>query len=151
MASSSNSSDQKLSRGALVALVVGSMSGTRRYRVTIITNADDESDNVVERVTEAGSNDETSRPLGLSFPHGFYSLSHVALPFPVSDGLYGAEPDMSENFGENLGTLAPRGERNVLIASLDSLMRASSNPSFPYMIDRIGEGIPTAAKSAAAH
>ena len=34
-------------------------SGPRRYRVTIITNADDESDNVVERVTEAGSNDET--------------------------------------------------------------------------------------------
>jgi hypothetical protein len=38
-----------------------------------------------------------------------------------------------------------RGERNVLIASLDSLMRASSNPFFPYMIDRIGEGIPAAA------
>ena len=73
---------------------------------------------------------------------GFYSLSHVALPFPVSDALYGAEPDPSENFGENLGTLAPRGERNVLIASLDSLMPASSNPFFPYMTDRIGEGIP---------
>jgi hypothetical protein len=67
------------------------------------------------------------------------------LPFPVSDALYGAEPDPSENFGENLGTLAPRGERNVLIASLDSLMRASSNPFFPYMTDRIGEGIPALA------
>ena len=93
---------------------------------------------MVERVTEADSNDEKSRPLGLSYPHGFYSLSHVALPFPVSDALYGAEPDKSENFGENLGTLAPRGERNVLIASLDSLMRASSNPFFPYMIDGKG-------------
>jgi hypothetical protein len=72
-------------------------------------------------------------------------LSHVALPFPVSDGLYGIKPDPSDNFGEKLGTLVPRGERNVLIASLDSLMRASSNPFFPYMIDRIGEGIPLAA------
>jgi alpha-beta hydrolase superfamily lysophospholipase len=122
----------------------------RRYRVTIITNVDDNSDNVVERATEAGSSDEKSRPLGLSYPHGFYSLSHVALPFPVSDALYGAEPDLSENFGENLGTLAPRGERNVLIASLDSLMRASSNPFFPYMIDRIGEDIPAVAKDASA-
>ena len=68
-------------------------SGPRRYRLTIITNADDESDDVIERVTEADSDVEKSRPLGLSYPRGFYSLSHVALPFPVSDALYGAEPD----------------------------------------------------------
>ena len=123
-------------------------SGPRRYRLTIITNADDNHDDVIERVTEAGSDVEKSRPLGLSYPRGFYSLSHVALPFPVSDSLYGAEPDPSENFGENLGTLAPRGERNVLIASLDSLMRASSNPFFPYMTERIGEGIPAVAGGA---
>jgi alpha-beta hydrolase superfamily lysophospholipase len=125
-------------------------SGPRSYRVTIITSVDDKSDDVVERVTEAGSSDEKSRPLGLSYPHGFYSLSYVALPFPASDALYGAEPDLSENFEENLDALAPRGERNVLIASLDSLMRASSNSFFPYMIDRIGEGIPAAAKGASA-
>lgn len=123
-------------------------SGQRRYRLTIITNADDNHDDVIERVTEAGSDVEKSRPLGLTYPRGFYSLSHVALPFPVSDSLYGAEPDPSENFGENLGTLAPRGERNVLIASLDSLMRASSNPFFPYMTERIGKGIPAVAGSA---
>ena len=122
--------------------------GPRRYRLTIITNSDDESDDVIERVTEVGSDVEKSRPLGLSYPRGFYSLSHVALPFPVSDALYGAEPDPSENFGENLGTLAPRGERNVLIASLDALMRASSNPFFPYMTDRIREGIPAVAGGA---
>ena len=125
-------------------------SGPRRYRLTIVTNADDKSDDVIERVTEADSSAEKSRALGLSYPTGFYSLSHVALPFPVSDALYGTEPDMSDNFGENLGILAPRGERNVLIASLDSLMRASSNPFFPYMIERIGEGIPDAEKNASA-
>ena len=125
-------------------------SGPRRYRLTIVTNADDKSDDVIERVTEADSSAEKSRALGLSYPTGFYSLSHVALPFPVSDALYGTEPDMSDNFGENLGILAPRGERNVLIASLDFLMRASSNPFFPYMIERIGEGIPAAAKNASA-
>lgn len=122
-------------------------SGLRRYRLTIITNADDKSDGVIERVAEANSDADKSRSLGLSYPSGFYSLSHVALPFPTSDALYGITPDPSENFGENLGALAPRGERNVLIASLDSLMRASSNPFFPYMLDRIGEGIPAAAKA----
>jgi hypothetical protein len=79
--------------------------------------------------------------LGFKYPPGLYSLSHVALPFPMTDSLYGLTPDSTEDFGLNLGALAPRGERNVLIASLDSLLRASSNPFFPYMIDRIDEGI----------
>src|SRR5262249_35235910 len=82
-----------------------------------------------------------SRALGLTYPLGLYSLSHVALPFPVNDGLYGLTPDPTENFGINLGVLAPRGERNVLIASLDALLRVSSNPFFPYMVGRIEEGI----------
>jgi hypothetical protein len=58
------------------------------------------------------------------------------LPFP-----YGLTPDPSEDFGIHLGSIAPRGEGNVLIASLDSLLRASSNPFFPYMIERIDDGI----------
>jgi len=33
----------------------------------------------------------------------------------------------------------------LLAVSLDSLMRASSNPFFAYMTDRIGEGIPALA------
>jgi hypothetical protein len=37
----------------------------------------------------------------------------------------------------SLGTLAPRGERNVLVMSLDGLLRATSNPFFPYMIEKI--------------
>jgi hypothetical protein len=37
--------------------------------------------------------------------------------------------------------MATRGERGILIISLDSLSRMSSNPFFPYLIERIGEGI----------
>jgi hypothetical protein len=66
-----------------------------------------------------------------TYPRGLYLLSHVALPFPMNDALYGLTPDPSEDFGVNLGALAPRGERNVLIASLDSLLRVSSNAFFP--------------------
>jgi hypothetical protein len=70
-----------------------------------------------------------------------YSLSHVALPFPASDPLYGMEPDTSEDYGINLGVIAARGERGALIVSLDALMRTSSNPFFSYMMGRIEEGI----------
>lgn len=118
-------------------------AGAQRYRTTIITNSDDTSTDEVERVIEAGDVAVKSRPLNMSYPAGLYSLSHVALPFPTSDALYGMEPDRSEDFGISLGTLAPRGERNVLIASLDSLLRVSSNPFFSYILQRVGEGIPT--------
>ena len=96
---------------------------------------------VVERVIEAGAVTEQTRALGLSYPIDVFSLSHVALPFPLSDSLYGMEPDPAEHFGINLGAFAARGERGALIVSLDSLLRMSSNPFFPYLIGRIEEGI----------
>ena len=123
--------------------------GPQNYRTTIITNHDDAHGEMIERVIEARESGERSQPVGLSYPDGLYSLSHVAIPFPMSDGLYGLTPDKSEDFGLRLGTLAPRGERNVLIASLDALMRASSNPFFPYVLQRVGEGIPGKAAASA--
>lgn len=113
--------------------------GPQLYRTTILTN--DSTGSVVERVTEAGAVQERTRPLNLAYPPGFFSLSHIAVPFPLSDALYGAEPDLSEDFGLNLGTIAPRGERNVLIVSLDTLLRATSNPFFPYMAQRLENGV----------
>src|SRR5262249_1687424 len=53
----------------------------RAYRTTIITNADADSGEEVEHVTEAGATSEKTRPLGVVYPEGYYSLSHVALPF----------------------------------------------------------------------
>jgi alpha-beta hydrolase superfamily lysophospholipase len=113
----------------------------RPYRTTIIANAAAASSEVVERVTEARADTERVRPLGLSFPPGVFSLSHVALPFPPSDGLYGFDPDPNEDYGIRLGTIAARGERGALIVSLDTLLRMSSNPFFPYLIGQIEAGI----------
>lgn len=114
----------------------------RQFRTVIITNAVPDSYDVVERVTEAGAVAETTRPLALAFPPGIFSLSHVALPFPLSDSLYGMQPDKTEEFfGVHLGAIAPRGERGVLILNLDALLRMSSNPFFPYLLERIEQGI----------
>lgn len=85
-------------------------------------------------------------PLDLAYPCDVFSLSHVALPFPITDPLYGLEPDGSEDFGIELGDTAPRGERGTLIVSLDSLLRMSSNPFFPFLIARIESLIPAAAE-----
>lgn len=119
----------------------------RPFKTTIITNAAPERAEVVERITAAGATTEMIRDLGLTYPREVFSLSHVALPFPVTDSLYGMTPDPSEDFGAQLGALAIRGERGVLIMSLDSLVRMSSNPFFPYLLERIDDCI---AESAAA-
>lgn len=111
----------------------------RPYRLSVVTNESPDSDAVVERSAAAGSLEETSRPLGLAFPRGVFSLSHVALPFPIDDALYGVTPDRSEDFGIRLGAISLRGERGVLVTSLDSLLRMSSNPFFPYQVARIEE------------
>lgn len=113
----------------------------RRYRTTIVTNASDISQDVVARVTEPGATDEQIHDLTTTYPIEVYSLSHVALPFPVSDGLYGLRPDPADNFGISLGSRSTRGEVGVLLIDLDSLMRMSSNPFFPFMMGRIEESI----------
>ncbi len=114
----------------------------RSFRTTIITNLHPDTSQVMERVTAAGATTEQTRELGLSYPLGVFSLSHVALPFPLSDSLYGMFPDPVEEYGVSLGAVAPRGERGTLIVSLDSLIRMSSTPFFPYMLERIEQGIP---------
>lgn len=121
----------------------------RNFRVAIITNLDEDSSEVVERATAAGQTNETVRGLGLTYPFDVFSLSHVALPFPVTDPLYGLKPDPAENFGIRLGAIAARGERGALIVNLDALLRMSSNPFFPYLIDRIDEPLPRADRASA--
>jgi alpha-beta hydrolase superfamily lysophospholipase len=112
----------------------------RAFKTTIIANAGPGQSAVVERVVPAGATEEQIRPLALTYPHDVLSLSHLALPFPMNDPLYGLEPESNE-YGANLGAMATRGERGTLIVSMDSLVRMSSNPFFAYLMERIEEGI----------
>lgn len=109
----------------------------RNYIVTIVANKSSDSPEVVARTTRAGSTEETTVPLGLAYPPEVFSLSHLAIPFPLDDSLYGMHPDGKEDYGVHLGALAARGERGLLIVSMDSLLRMSSNPFFPYIEERI--------------
>ena len=97
----------------------------------------------VERTVAPGETAEIVRPLGVDYPPDVFSMSHIALPFPPSDGLYGSHPDPADDtFGVSLGTIAPRGETGALIVGLDALLRVSSNPFYAYVARRIEEGIP---------
>jgi alpha-beta hydrolase superfamily lysophospholipase len=109
----------------------------RRYRATILANTSPRQAAMVARVTEPGGTDETTHDLGMIYPPDVYSLSHIALPFPTEDSLYGAQPDPAEDFGIHLGRITARGERGALVIGLDSLLRMSFNPFYLYMMERI--------------
>ena len=87
--------------------------------------------------------EETSKELNIIYPPYIFSLSHVAIPFPMDDELYGMmpTPEGRTKYGINLGTLSARGERGALMVNLDSLFRTTSNPFFPYMLQRVSEAI----------
>ena len=83
-----------------------------------------------------------TRPLELSWPRGVISLSHVALPFPPDDPLYGAvhpsDPDQLY-----LGQLDIRGERGLMMLSSDWLLRLRHNPFYALQENRIMQWIET--------
>jgi alpha-beta hydrolase superfamily lysophospholipase len=115
------------------------------FAITLITNESPNSDRVVARRKPAFADDATSvRKLGLDWPDDVISLSHVALPFPPDDPLYGERPPDQGLF---LGQPALRGERGLLKIPGDWLLRLRNNPFYDYLeatavewIERVGEG-----------
>ena len=110
---------------------------TTPYRLTVITNIDETTDSLEEWTRPAGTTEVSVSNLDLVWPRGFYSLSHVAVPFPPDDPIYGSHPDPEQLFGVQLGTLEPRGERGLLAVTASQLTRLRSNPFFGYVERRL--------------
>jgi len=114
------------------------------FAITLITNESPDSDRVVARRKPAFAGDVTSvKELGLDWPDDVISLSHVALPFPPDDPLYGERPP---DRGLFLGQPALRGERGLLKIPSDWLLRLRHNPFYELLeasavewIERAGE------------
>jgi alpha-beta hydrolase superfamily lysophospholipase len=111
----------------------------RRYTLSLLTNAGAGTGEVGVRSRAAGSTQLSFRRLPFSWPEQIYSLSHVAVPFPPTDPVYGIKPKPRKLY--SLGALAPRGERGILSLPVESLMRMSCNPFFPYMEARVVEWV----------
>lgn len=129
-------------RSALTATERLITPGPRPYRLSVVANVAADDPMVRLRSLPEGGGAEESADIGLGFPSEFHSLGHVALPFPMTDGLYGFTPDPADRQGFNLGNLALRGENGTLAASIETLNRASSNPFFDWMTARIAERLP---------
>ncbi len=108
------------------------------YRLTVITNITRDSQSVASYSKGPRSSVTDSKPLKLTWPRGLYSLSHVAIPFPPDDPIYGNGKVANSHYnGLPLGTLQPRGETQLLTVPLRQLMRLRHNPFFSYQQQRI--------------
>ena len=113
----------------------------RPYRRVLVTNASADTRDVEARTLEPNSSEVSRRALGLAWPPEVFSLTHVALPFPADDPLYGLNGPTKDAGLLPIGRLSPRGERAVLTVGTDTLMRLSSNPFFPFVAERVREWV----------
>ena len=105
---------------------------------TLVVNASNTTDDVVALRRAALATQIEETPLDQAWPADVYSLSHVALPFPPSDPLYGSEQPLDSQH-IFLGRVDLRGERGLLTVSADGLIRLRYNPFFSYLVARLDD------------
>jgi hypothetical protein len=114
------------------------------FGLTLIINENPLSTGVTSRHKEAASAEISTQPLGLVWPEGIISLSHIALPFPPDDPLYGEKrPEGSDLVV--LGQSAVQGERGLLLFPADWLLRLRHNPFYAFLESRTIEWLDQAA------
>jgi hypothetical protein len=108
-----------------------------------VTNGLDETGRVAAYAVPLGTIEPESAQFLNDWPKNIYSLSHVSLPFPPDDPLYGGPDSVSEG-KLHLGNLALRGEHKVLHVAAADIMRLRWNPFFDYVEQRVLGFIATA-------
>ena len=110
------------------------------FVVTLVTNEDPLSTSVVA-LRKPPFSDKTSKTelLNLAWPRGVISLSHVALPFPPDDPLYGQALPPGKGDTLFLCQMAIQGERGLLKIPYSFLVRIRYNPFYDYLEGRVLE------------
>lgn len=112
-------------------------TGDLPFVLSVVTNVQETSPEVVVRTRRSGESAVTDTALGLTWPDDLFSLAHIALPFPPGDPLYGGDPEPSP--GISIGKMVLYGEKGVLRVPAANMLRAHWNPFYPYLERRVLE------------
>jgi alpha-beta hydrolase superfamily lysophospholipase len=110
----------------------------RTFTLSLVSNKNALSTEVMLSSLAPGHDASVNEELGLHWPDDVYSLTHVALPFPPEDPLYGGQGN-SESPGIHLGDIALRGERGVLHIPAAEMLRLRWNPFYSFLETRVLE------------
>ncbi len=106
------------------------------FELTLLSNRDQSDQELVAFSRMPGSSDVEICDTDLEWPADVYSLSHIALPFPPDDPVYGGDTALPSP-GIQLGSLAKRGEKNVLRIPAPDMLRLRHNPFYSYQEQRL--------------
>jgi alpha-beta hydrolase superfamily lysophospholipase len=103
------------------------------FAVTLVGNESPESRAVVARRKNPGSATFLkAEPLDIVWPTGVISLSHVALPIPPDDPVYGESPPEKRE-RVFLGRMVLQGERGLLKIPENWMLRMRYNPFYSFL------------------
>jgi len=112
-------------------------TGKRDYTLEVVANSSEETRAV--SVRELAPDGATRvRETNLQWPETLVSLSHVAMPFPPDDPVYGLNPGSGHDGIPSIGSWLFRGENGAVTVSLGSLTRPRSNPFWSLIDDDVG-------------
>jgi alpha-beta hydrolase superfamily lysophospholipase len=104
------------------------------FKLTLVVNVATNS-LAVQAQTRAGAS-WTAVALKEAWPNDVFSLSHIAVPIPATDPVYGTAEATAKS-GLPLGSLTMRGEHGALRVSDSMLIRQRYNPFYPFMADHV--------------
>jgi len=107
-------------------------NGNSNFMLTLMSNQSRENKHVWTFSRLPGSSQVEACDTGFSWPEGIYSLSHVAVPFPPDDPVYGGN-EAGPSPGIDLGDVALRGEKSMLHVPAADLLRLRYNPFYTYL------------------
>jgi alpha-beta hydrolase superfamily lysophospholipase len=117
-------------------------SGPKDYSLTLVSNAGPATNGVAAYLRAAGSGRFEVHGLDLRWPDEAYSLSHVAIPFPPDDAIYGYLAESANDAAyPRLGRAQMVGESGALDLPPVLFTRLRSNPFYDYVEERIGHRI----------
>jgi len=106
------------------------------FDLRLLSNESEASKRIAVKYRRAGQSKVAITTTAMRWPEDVYSLSHIALPIPVTDALYGYRPS-EQSPGVSLGKLALYGEHGLLRIPASDLLRQRWNPFYPYLEKRV--------------
>ena len=105
------------------------------FDATLLTNQSDTSLAIVALRRAPGDSAVRSEATRLAWPAGVFAMSHVAIPMPPDDPIYGATRPAARR-AIYLGRVELLGEQGLLAISPNVLVRLRFNPFYPYVWER---------------
>ncbi len=112
----------------------------RAFVFSLLTNASSGEERMVERRWGIRQTVPVDAETPFTWPKNVYSLSHVSLPIPPDDPLYGGA-NAGESPGVQIGNAALRGEKGAITIPAQDMLRLRWNPFYPYLEERIMEAL----------